>query len=500
MAINVTVAGVGGTTVTIPFTTQGIATSAQAALGAITSAVAATTLTQVAYTGGSTLPGAGTPQIGVVDTSNSAVPLSPFAIGGNYVAAVLGGASSQAMLIGFGSNQTVVAGAGGSTISSGTIVTGAGGAAIANLGTNSQVFFGGAASQSFTEVNFGGLAPSATVWVDNAFKGITTFDNSAGSTTINITSVASAANGTGTFHPYGQVVAVTDNGTGSTTLNIKSSSTSTVIDGVELKFLGNSSVATTVNAAAGVDSANAVPFLTAFVNTGSAFINGNGSEVVMFSTGPQTGVATLFGGSGTDIDVFVGGLIIGGSHTTTGAGVNILLASNTQSTTLVGGGSGDVLVALSKGNLMVGGTGTQNLFASAPNVMEGVGVTTIAGGQALPSTQTSGGLTNMYGFSGGDTFMSGAGNTSITAVQDGGGNLFVEGVSGKNTAGINNFLAGTDTISLAKPGGGTYTLETTGAPSTTQVELAATASSAVVTFGDGTTWTFNTVVKPTDFH
>src|ERR1035437_7739337 len=137
MATNVTVLGASGTTVTIPFTTALTAAAAQAALNVISGDVTATTLQQVNYTGGGTLPGAASSLIGVLDTSNSSIPLSPFATAANYVSAVLGGSSSQAMLIGFGNNQTVVAGSGGSTISSGTTITGAGGAAIANAGTTS---------------------------------------------------------------------------------------------------------------------------------------------------------------------------------------------------------------------------------------------------------------------------------------------------------------------------------------------------------------------------
>jgi hypothetical protein len=369
------------------------------------------------------------------------------------------------------------------------------------------VFFGGAASQSFTELNFGGFSPSATVGVDNAFKGITSFDDSAGSTTINIASVAASANGTGTFHPYGQVVAVTDNGTGKSTINIASNTlTGAVVDGVELRFLGSSKVATTVNAAAGVDSSGAVPFLTALVNTGSAFINGKGSEVVMFSTGAQTGVATLFGGTGTDIDAGVGGLIFGGTHTATGASVNVLFASNTQSTTLVGGASGDFLVSFGTNNLLIAQGGTENLFAAAPDVLQGIGVTTLIGSQALQTANTAGGVTNMVGFTGGDTFMSGAGATSIIAVHDtNGGNLFTEGTGGggesaTSTATVTGFLTGVDTIALTNPAGGVYTLETTATPTNSQIQLTTTGSSSVVKFGDGTTWTFNTVVKTTDFH
>jgi len=343
--------------------------------------------------------------------------------------------------------------------------------------------------------------------VVDAFKGTTSFDDSAGNTVINIQLLPSslnAASGATTVaaHPYGQVYSITNNGTGTTTVNILASTTAGMpVDGVELKFLGSSTIATTVNGSTGAaDSNGALPFQTDLVNTGSVFINANNSEQVLFSTGAGTGVATLFGGTGTDIDAGVGGLIIGGSHTAAGLSNNILFASNSQSTTLVGGGAGDNLVSFKSGNLLIAGPGSETLYSEADTV-QGVGVTTLIGGQTLASTLAASAITTMNGLAGGNTFMTGAGIASISAVQAGGGNTFMEGVSGKNTAGITGFLTGTDTISLKNPAGGTYTLETTGAPGSGQVELAPIAGGgSVVTFGDGTTWTFSTTVNSTDFH
>jgi len=137
-------------------------------------------------------------------------------------------------------------------------------------------------------------------------------------------------------------------------------------------------------------------------------------------------------------------LIEGGS-----AGNNVLFGSTVPgSTTLVGGGSGDVLVQQTSGNTFATGAGSELLFGLAP------------------------------------------------------GDLYKESVAG-GSATINGFVSGTDSISLANPAGGTYSLlgNSTVAPSTGQVDFTTSGANSTVKFGDGTTWTMmNVTLQTTDFH
>jgi len=453
--INVTVRGVtdGPTTVTIPFTSANSAAAAQAALFSISNQVAGNTLTQVNYTGNGTVPSVTTPLGGVVATGASTVPLSPFGIGGQYVSAVVGSAAEQSVLVNFGANGAIVAsGAGGSTVGGSgtpTVVSGTGGASLGNLGTNTQVFSGDAALKHFAELGLGAFGanvnPSATVWVTTPLKGTATFDDSSGSTTINLDTVASTLS---VAHPFGQTLVLLNSGNGQTTINVASAIPGTVTDGDALSFRGTSTVATTVNAA-GSSVAGTGNTEWDLMKSGSAFINGDGSNIILFPTGPGV-AATLFGGSGTDIDAGGGGFIQGGS-----AGNNVLFGSTVPgSTTLIGGGSGDVLVQQSSGNTFGTGAGSELLFGLAP------------------------------------------------------GDLYKEDVAGINSATINGFVSGTDSISLSDPAGGSYALlgSSTVAPTSGQIDFDTVAGSGgqtntQVKFGDGTTWTLtNVTLQSSDFH
>jgi hypothetical protein len=509
MAIDVTVLGASGTTVTIPFTSAANAAAAQAALVGISNQVSGGSLEQVNYTGGTTLPAISPPATvgGVVAIGSTGVQLAPFGIGDQYVSAVLAAGGVQNVLVGFGANGAIVAsGAGGSTINgtgTPTVVSGTGGTELGNLGANTQVFLGGAATQDFSELGFGAFGssatPSANVWVTTPEKGTATFDDSSGQTTINLDALISS---TTTSHVFGQTLIVMNNGAGQTTINI---TTPTIVggnpvDGDAISFRGTSTVATTVNAA-GQGSDTAHPSLWALLKSGNAYINGDGSNVIVFPTG--TGVsATLFGGTGSDIDVGAPGVIHGGS-----AGGNILFGgTGTGSSTLFGGGSGDVLVQQGAGNTMTAGTGNEDLFALATG-------NTIAGDTGA---QTAGSMTLMDGVNGGDTYITGnadlgtasTGGTSIFSVNDtNGGNLFKEGVSNPgtglsaNSATITGFVSGTDSISTFNPGGVAYTTVTGSAPTPTEVAFSFGGINSTVTFGDGTTWTIlNANVQSSDFH
>jgi hypothetical protein len=202
--------------------------------------------------------------------------------------------------------------------------------------------------------------------------------------------------------------------------------------------------ATTVNAAGSSVTGLGGNTEWDLLKSGSAFINGDGSNIILFPTGSGVS-ATLFGGSGTDIDAGAGGLIEAGS-----GGNSVLFGSTVAgSTTLMGGGSGDVLVQQSTNNMFITGKGNELLFGLAS------------------------------------------------------GDLYQEGVSGANAATIGGFTSGTDSISLANPAGGSYSLlgNSTAAPTPSQVDFQYTNGNTVISFGDGTKWTvLGTQVQSGDFH
>jgi hypothetical protein len=221
----------------------------------------------------------------------------------------------------------------------------------------------------------------------------------------------------------------------------------------------------------------------AFVGTGNGFINGNGSKVVLF--GGNTGAVTLHGGAGTDVDSAAAGMIEAGS-----GGGSILFGSTVAgSTTLIGGGKGDVLASQARNTLLIAGLGSESLYSSQPSTLRG-----FAGAQAPSAT------TLFQAETGGNTYLTGSGQTSIASVADSnGGNLFQESVSGAgNSATISGFISGVDSISGVNPAGGNYALITSGSPGPQAMLLSVNGATSTLTFGDGTTWTFNSIVRASD--
>jgi hypothetical protein len=244
----------------------------------------------------------------------------------------------------------------------------------------------------------------------------------------------------------------------------------------------------------------------ALLKSGNVFINGDGSNVILFPTG--TGVsATLFGGAGSDIDAGAGGLIQGGS-----AGNNVLFGSlDSGSTTLIGGGQGDVLVNQGANNLAIAGaTSNEQLYALAPG-------NTLSG--AITQPVPVGANLFMNGITGGDTYITGnaapgtvGGGTTISMFDDSnGGNLVREGVvntgsgASANSATIQGFHSGVDALSLANPASPQTNYvnlgNTTTAPQAGQLAFTFSGNDTKVTFGDGTTWTVtNAHLVSGDFH
>jgi hypothetical protein len=310
-------------------------------------------------------------------------------------------------------------------------------------------------------------------------------------------------------HPFGQTLILENSGSGQTTINVASAPTvaGTVVDGDALSFRSTSAVATTVNAAGSSVTGTGGNTEWDLMKSGSAWINGGDSDIILFPTG--TGVAaTLFGGAGSDIDAGVGGLIEGGK-----AGGNILFgATAAGSTTLIGGGSGDVLVNQGANNIAVAGaTSNEQLFALAPgNTLSGAITQPVAPGSNLL----------LDGTTGGDTFITGnaapgsvgGGGTTVNMFDDSnGGNLVKEGVvntgvgANANSATINGFTSGIDALSLSNPASPQTNYvnlgDTTVAPTSGQLAFQYVGANTLVTFGDGTTWTVvGAHVVTGDFH
>jgi len=221
----------------------------------------------------------------------------------------------------------------------------------------------------------------------------------------------------------------------------------------------------------------------AFIGTGSGFINGNGSNVTLFG---GAGAATLAGGAGSDTVAGATGLIEAG----TGGGSMLFGSTVPGATTLIGGGAGDFLSSGARNTLMIAGRGNETLTASQPSTFVGVG------GPQAPAA-----VTLFQAQTGGNTYLPGNGQTSIASVADGnGGNLFQESVSGSgNTATISGFVSGLDSISGANPAGGQYALVTDRAPGLQEMSLSVNGATSTLSFGDGTTWTFSSVVNIGDF-
>ena len=68
-----------------------------------------------------------------------------------------------------------------------------------------------------------------------------------------------------------------------------------------------------------------------------------------------------------------------------------------------------------------------------------------------------------------------------------------------NTATISGFVSGVDSISGANPAGGSYALVTGRGPGPQEMSLSVNGATSTLTFGDGTRWTFTSVVHVGDF-
>jgi hypothetical protein len=385
-----------------------------------------------------------------------------------------------------------------------TVMVGAGGGQVVNFGVNTQIFMTGQSVGSVPSPQIidqialldAPAAPSATAWVD----GNATLNGSGGSTTLHLSTITGAATviaGLPIPAPlqYASAIVVNNNGTGANTIDIDTNTTSLTgastttgtVPAIQADFItlnGNSSIAATVNAGgsagtnggtvpAGVQQAEVVAFI---LGSAQGLFNAGAANVVLFGAG-NAGSATLFGGTGTDINAGAGGLIEAGT-----GGNSQLYGSFNQATTLVGGSSTDLLASVQKNTTLIAGAGSETLASfNQGAVLMGFGVSTLIG-QGSPGASA----TNMIGEIGGNSFQIGAGATQVQA-NNFGSNLYEEGFSSANgLATITGFNVGTDTISLSNPAGGTYALNSSGPAGLT---FTTGGGSTMVHFGDGTTWT-----------
>ena len=484
MANNATVLGPSGTpTVTIPFVTASNASAAQSALNAISGQITGGTMQAVNYTGGGTLPAlTGGATVGAVFVQQGASTASalPFQLSGPYTAAVLNatvtsGTSPQGVIVGLGTSND-------------TVVVGQGGGAVVNAGSNTQVFLSGvgtvhganpAQPQTFSELNFPGIPTSfesAHVWLD----GDATIDGSAGSTTVTIDTIA--ASGTGIT--FGAVLDLINNGNGNNIVNIAGNNDSTG-GGTDVVTVGGSStVSTAINMPAG-SGTGAQASLWVIANGGTADVSSAAGQVVAFGGGGSVSVDG--GASKGDINVLAPGYFKAG----TGGGAILAGAINGASTEQ-GGGSGDNLWAIGSKTTLIAGAGSESEVGFA----SGTGV--VFQGNLVAGASTTNMLVQLGG---GDKFITGTGPTNIQAGSASIGNTFQEGTTlgaASNTATISGFSAGADTISLANPAGGVYTVGASGAGGIT---ITTGGGNSTVTFGDGTKWTImGATVTSSNFH
>ncbi len=437
MSTSVTVRSGAGTTVTVPFTSSQVAAAAQAAAFTISKLVSQNVLAFSDFSatgqtipapllfGGLTLSGTtGTPFTGLIPTG--------------YKAIVENGSAFNVAI--------------GSTDSNQTVIGGTGGIAYVNLATNASVYLNGGGNAVYEEF----ASSSALVDIGaSSIGGVAAFIQATqGATTVNAFS--------------GALMQI--NG---------SDATVNAMSGNEVVILGagSSTVPVQVNGASGSN-------LTMFNDGQAAVINPGAGNLTIVANATDVaetvfGGAATIGGNAVSAPAFTGTLLavgftsVGGLSGVSGyyqggsAGHNVMLASNTAgAATLIGGGSGDYLIANAGGDYL-------QAVGAATTLQGALGVASAVGGTFVTGSNTA----LIYGDLGGhDTFSLGSGNSTVTGLN---GNNTYE-LNGHGAAiTINNFLVGSDTFSRTKSAGNP-TIST----------LGATGSNTGVQLSDHTTVTF----------
>jgi hypothetical protein len=435
-----------GTVVTIPSTTNALTALAQTALDAITALVSNGTDQSVSYPAGGPVPAhAGQAALKVSTAATLTLTAS------TAVNAVIDSATVPVSITdAFAEPATIIAGSGGldvtlaATSPSSAFIVATGGTNHFTLGTWAATV---AAAGNTTVSALGGGASVLAAAGGSAQLDIAGSDTVAldGQDTVDFFSAANALVTVET----GALVALTT----------QSGSTAPVV------YLapGTETVGVTAGSAATISgSAGGLMLVSAW--GGRSFVNPVADNVTVFGPGSSLGgTETLFGAgdatlpgvtvpSGTVLSNTGSDFVFGGTgyfHGGSGA-LNMLMSSTVAgATTLVGGGTVDLLFSQGAGDSLVGGAGTAIINAAGFSE-PGFSVTGAPGGDVLAA-----GASNAFMFGsawGANTILSGSGSATVygnhgppTAPQS--GNIYIDGTGGGSLA-ILDFVPGIDFVSL----------------------------------------------------
>lgn len=399
----------GGGTVTIPYTTASVAAAAQTALFGLSTLTALGAYPEYLVTSAAvqipTVAGFG----GVIDTVSSSVNLG---ILNPNIASLVDNSPSVLAVIG-GTATTLVANGISSTGGVSPLI-------YQNQAIGSTAFLGGG-NTYFTEVFAG---DSSTIYVDS----ISSVPGSGGGAIVDLSTVGTAATINGQNNTLTNIIPG-----GTALFNAQGSGT------VAVQVSAGATVPATIVGAGGVGS-----IVELAPSAGNAYIQPGSASFIYAPNPGATGSVTLYGGNigaGPVAPTFTGtatvnggtGYFAGGSGGS-GSTINIMSTSTVvAATTLLGGGSGDILTGFGAGDLLIAGAGNESLLG---------GVSTLTGaGERL---RAGSGSTFINGDAGGfDTISTGTGTATVNlghGTTSASGNLIRElGVGGSTT--INGFLS-----------------------------------------------------------
>lgn len=508
---NVTVLGVGGSTVTIPVNSNAAATVAQNALNLVSAAIVASQVTPLNFAG--TVPP--TPGKTELVFSGAAATAATIPAAGNFVSIADNQTATLNLTTASAVASTVVSGSGGLAYTqSAASVTGS--LIVAGGGSNTINLAAGANTVSIDVGN--GTTPGSGLVNALAGGAVVSVNGGAGNNGADL--VALAGNDTafigGTAFVFlgdaSSTVTVTDGGAAFVTGATQKISTGPGNETVAAVTGGSgpAQVETVIGASSTVAGSlntiyvSSIPNQTiggTAISNGSLFINPNAQNVTVFAGGGST---TLFGAgdatgvTNTGMDVVIGG--IGFFHA--GSAGGSLLESATSisgsgpATTLVGGGANDALYAQSANVSLRGSAGTT--FMDAGGITISGGVIKLGTG-ALTVTATPGQVFSAAGAAGGVTINAGGSNAAIFGATSG-ANTIISGTGSSTVFGHSGSTSGSGNVYL-DGGVGSMTIEDFNSSDTFRLTGSQTVASTVasgggslVTLSDGTKITLATGV------
>jgi fibronectin-binding autotransporter adhesin len=473
---------------------------AQAALNSVSAAITSAAVT--AFTATGTFPTSSTPV--ALDYISGSPATDTIPAGKALVALVSNLVGQVSITDATTTATTIVSGTGGLTYSQtaasvvGDVIVTGGGSSDINLAAGANTVSvdvtptgTNASGVAIGSATVNALAGGALVFVNANVLNATTQDSATVALGGRDTAVLSG-NSVVLLDDTTNVVSVLGGGTGLIENATSTQGASNILLGVGDETVGvyTGSVATVTGAASGT-----IFLAGSNTLTGRAIINPNGQNVLVF---PNAGASTLYGAgdapgvTATGSDVVFGG--IGYYHAGTGGGSFLESAASLSgaATTLIGGGSGDVLFAQSANVSLKGAAGTALLDAAGA---------TIGGGTARFGnvTTTANPIDNFtaVGAAGGTTLNAGASNAVIfgaisgaNTVVSGSGSSTVFGHSGATSGTGNTYLDGAAGGSISIVDFGSSDLfKLTGGQTVSNVSSGAGGSS-IVTISDGTKVTF----------